>query len=148
MLVRYAARFSGSVADAEDIVQEAYVKAYQALIAGRFDGRSSLKTWLYRIATRTAIDHGRSRKRSDPLMDARAEGAFDGVASADAHVALRELSDWLGSLPSEQRSTLILQAMEGLSNREISEVLECSEGAVEQRLVRARAALRAKEQQS
>jgi RNA polymerase sigma-70 factor (ECF subfamily) len=142
--VRYAARFLGSVADAEDAVQESYVKAYDALVAGRFDGRSSLKTWLYRIVTRTAIDHRRSRAHRDKLAIAVPDGAFDGSQAADAHVALRELEELLDGLPDEQSSTLILQAMEGFTNREIGEILGCSEGAVEQRLVRGRAALRAK----
>ena len=50
----------------------------------------------------------------------------------------------LEGLPEEQRSTLLLQAMEGFTNREIGDILGCSEGAVEQRLVRARAALKTK----
>lgn len=147
-LVRYAARLLGSVADAEDVVQESYVKAHRALTGGSFDGRSSLKTWLYRIVTRTAIDHKRSRKRAERLGNSDHELAgFDGGAQAESHVALRELEDWLATLPVEQRSALVLQSLEGFTNREIAGILECSEGAVEQRLVRARAALRAKEQE-
>ena len=146
-LVRYAARLLGSVADAEDVVQESYVKAHRALTGGRFDGRASLKTWLYRIVTRTAIDHKRSRKRAERLAnsDHVLDAAFDGGAQAESHVALRELEDWLATLPVEQRSALVLQSLEGFTNREIAGILECSEGAVEQRLVRARAALRTKE---
>jgi RNA polymerase sigma-70 factor (ECF subfamily) len=142
--VRYAARLLGSVADAEDAVQESYVKAYDALVAGRFDGRSSLTTWLYRIVTRTAIDHRRHRAVREKLADAAGDRAVDGAGAADAHVALRELEELLVELPDEQRSALVLQALEGLTNREIGEVLGCSEGAVEQRLVRARVALKAK----
>jgi RNA polymerase sigma-70 factor (ECF subfamily) len=143
-LVRYAARILGSVADAEDAVQESYVKAYDSLVLDRFDGRSSLKTWLYRIVTRTAIDLRRSRARRKRLTDALPEGSIDGLAGADAHVALRELEVLFEELPEEQRSALVLRALEGFSNREIGEILECSEGAVEQRLMRARAALKAK----
>jgi RNA polymerase sigma-70 factor (ECF subfamily) len=132
------------VADAEDAVQESYLKAYDALVAGRFDGRSSLKTWLYRIVTRTAIDSRRSRAAREKLADVSLGGALDGGSAADAHVALRELEALLDDLPDEQRTTLVLQAMEGFTNREIGEILGCSEGAVEQRLVRARAALKAK----
>jgi RNA polymerase sigma-70 factor, ECF subfamily len=143
-LVRYAARILGSVADAEDAVQESYVKAYDALLAGHFEGRSSLKTWLYRIVTRTALDHRRKRARQERQAEAELPRGFDGSADADAHVALRELEDLLVDLPDEQRSALLLQAMEGFTNREIGEILGCSEGAVEQRLVRARAALREK----
>jgi RNA polymerase sigma-70 factor (ECF subfamily) len=143
-LVRYAARILGSVADAEDAVQESYVKAYDALVFGRFDGRSSLKTWLYRIVTRTAIDLRRSRARRKRLSDALPEASIDGRVGADAHVALRELEELFEGLPEEQRSALVLQAFEGFTNREIGEILECSEGAVEQRLMRARATLKAK----
>ncbi|HEY3500979.1 MAG TPA: RNA polymerase sigma factor [Polyangiaceae bacterium] len=144
-LVRYAARVTGDLAEAEDVVQESYVKAYRALAGGHFEGRSSVSTWLYRIVTRTAIDQRRSRSRREVLGDLLLDGALDGAAAADSHVALRELSDLLGELPEEQRSALVLQALEGFTNREIAEILECSEGAVEQRLVRARAALRKKE---
>jgi RNA polymerase sigma-70 factor, ECF subfamily len=119
------------------------VKAYDALAAGRFDGRSALTTWLYRIVTRTAIDLRRSRASREKLADVAAGSAFD-PGGADAHVALRELEALLDELPDEQRSTLVLQAMEGFTNREIGEILGCSEGAVEQRLIRARAALKAK----
>ena len=143
-LVRYAARILGSVADAEDAVQEGYVKAYDALVAGRFDGRSSLKTWLYRIVTRTAIDYRRSRATREKFLDVSPDPAVDGPRAADAHVALRELEALLDELPDEQRGALVLQAMEGFTNREIGEILGCSEGAVEQRLVRARATLKAK----
>ncbi len=147
-LVRYAARLLGSVADAEDVVQESYVKAYRSLAEGRFEGRASLKTWLYRIVTRTGIDHKRSRKRAERLAasDFALAAGFDGGAQAESRLALRELEEWLVTLPVEQRSALVLQSLEGFTNREIAGILECSEGAVEQRLVRARAALRAREE--
>jgi RNA polymerase sigma-70 factor (ECF subfamily) len=142
--VRYAARVVGDLAEAEDVVQESYVKAYRALAAGRFDGRAAISTWLYRIVTRTAIDHRRSRRRRETYTDVVPEGSLDGSNAADSLVALRELEGLLHELPEEQSSALVLQALEGFSNREIAEIMECSEGAVEQRLVRARAALREK----
>jgi RNA polymerase sigma-70 factor (ECF subfamily) len=70
------------------------------------------------------------------------ETAWDGTASAEARMALLELDDWLSELPAEQRLALILKSVEGLTSSEIAEVMNSSEGAVEQRLVRARAALR------
>lgn len=141
-LVRLAARVLGSVHEAEDVVQEAYVKAYRALAAGQFDARSQVETWLYRIVLNTAIDTKR-RRRLAPLRDEALEHlGFDNRAQAEARLALRELSDWLDELPEEQRTALLLKTVEGLSSAEIAEVLECSEGAVEQRLVRARATLR------
>lgn len=73
-----------------------------------------------------------------------ADPGWDGVASAEAKLALSELSEWLGELPREQQAALVLKSVEGFSSAEAAEILECSEGAVEQRLVRARATLREK----
>ena len=141
-MIRLSARMMGSLADAEDVVQEAYVKAYQALAQGRFDSRSKPETWLYRIVTNASIDALRRRARGRTSSDEAVEPEFDGVASAEARVALGEIEDWLGQLPPEQRAAITLKALEGMTSAEVAEVLDCSEGAVEQRLVRARAALR------
>jgi RNA polymerase sigma-70 factor (ECF subfamily) len=140
-LVRLAARMLGNVIDAEDVVQEAYVKAYRGLMAGEFDGRANVSTWLYRIVTNQSIDAMRSRKRRPPPTDLADESTSD-LASAEQKLALAELSDWLSELPPDQKAALVLKAVEGLTSPEIAEVLQCSEGAVEQRLVRARSALR------
>ena len=61
-LYRLAARMLGGVADAEDALQDAYVSAYRGLVDGRYDGRSKLETWLYRIVANTCIDQLRKRK--------------------------------------------------------------------------------------
>ncbi len=145
-LVRLSARMLGNVADAEDVVQDAYVKAYRALVDGQFDGRSRVATWLYRVVVNTTIDAKRKRKRTatDELVDP----GWDGAASADATVALRELADWLGQLPEEQQTALVLKVVEGMSSAEIAEIMDCSEGAVEQRLVRARTTLRQRRNES
>lgn len=140
-LVRLAARMLGNVSDAEDVVQEAYVKAHRALMTGEFDGRANVSTWLYRIVTNQSIDAMRSRKRRPQPTDTADESTSD-LASAEQKLALTELEDWMSELPDDQRAALVLKAVEGLTSPEIAEVLQCSEGAVEQRLVRARAALR------
>ena len=147
-LVRLGARIMGNQADAEDVVQEAYVKAYRALTAGEFDRRSSTSTWLYRIVVNGAIDAKRSRKRRAEASDEQIDPGWDGAARAEARIALSELDDWLEALPPDQRAALVLQSMEGLNNAEIAQIMGVSEGAVEQRLVRARAALRQKREQS
>jgi len=147
-LVRLGARIMGNQADAEDVVQEAYVKAYRALTAGEFDRRSSTNTWLYRIVVNGAIDAKRSRKRRAEASDEQVDPGWDGAARAEARIALSELDDWLEELPPDQRAALVLQSMEGLNNAEIAQIMGASEGAVEQRLVRARAALRQKREQS
>lgn len=142
--VRLGARMLGNVADAEDVVQEAYVKAYRSLVAGQFDGRSKVETWLYRIVLNATIDAKRKRGPAHLSDDALGDIGWDSRDSAEARLALRELTDWLGDLPEEQQTVLVLKAVEGLSSLEIANLLECSEGAVEQRLVRARATLRQK----
>jgi RNA polymerase sigma-70 factor, ECF subfamily len=131
----------GSVAEAEDVVQEAYVKAYRALSTGEFDGRANVSTWLYRVVTNQAIDAMRGRARRPQPTDTADESTSD-LASAEQKLSLAELSDWMSDLPPDQRAALVLKAVEGLTSPEIAEVLQCSEGAVEQRLVRARTALR------
>lgn len=147
-LVRLGARIMGNQADAEDVVQEAYVKAYRALTAGEFDRRSSTSTWLYRIVVNGAIDAKRSRKRRAEASDEQVDPGWDGAAFAEARLALSEIDDWLQALPPDQRAALVLQSMEGLNNTEIAKIMGVSEGAVEQRLVRARASLRQKREQS
>jgi len=138
----------GNQADAEDVVQEAYVKAYRSLTSGEFDRRSSTNTWLYRIVVNGAIDAKRSRKRRGEASDEQVDLGWDGAAFAEARMALSELDDWLRALPTDQRAALVLQSMEGLNNTEIAKIMGVSEGAVEQRLVRARATLRQKREQS
>lgn len=141
-LVRLGARIVGSLSEAEDVVQDSYVKAYQALTSGRFERRSSVTTWLRHIVTNTAIDSLRSRSRRPVPSDTIAEAGWDGEAGAEAHMALAELNELLGALPPDQRAAVVLQSVEGHAVSEIAAILGCSEGAVEQRLVRARATLR------
>jgi RNA polymerase sigma-70 factor (ECF subfamily) len=142
-LVRLAARLVGSVPDAEDVVQDAYVSAYRALGAGRFDGRSSVKTWLYQIVTHRAIDALRSTARR-PNVALHDELAPATGTTPELQLALMELSEWLECLPAEQRAAVVLKSVQGFSSKETADILGCSEGAVEQRLVRARATLRAR----
>ena len=124
------------------MVQQSYLKAHRSLMSERFDRRSSVYTWLYRIVVNTALDALRARNRRQTARDTSVEPAWDGVGSLEARLALRELDDWLATLPAQQRAALVLKSVEGLSSPEIASVLQCSEGAVEQKLVRARAALR------
>ncbi len=141
-LCRLAARIMGSVADGEDVVQDAYIKAYGALMQGRFDGRSHIHTWLYRIVTNTAITALRSRARQRRVTDDPATPVPGNPNSPETHLAVSEIAEWMGALPPEQRVTLVLKTLEGLTSGEIAAIMDCSEGAVEQRLVRARAKLR------
>lgn len=139
-LYRLAARLCGDLGEAEDALQEAYVDAYRALREGRWDGRSKVETWLYRIVTNAGIDALRKR-REQRGREAR-EPRYDGLVAAEARVALRELDAMLADLAPQDRAALVLTSVEGLSAKAAADALGCSEGAVEQRLVRARAALR------
>jgi RNA polymerase sigma-70 factor (ECF subfamily) len=141
-LYRLAARLTGNLADAEDALQDAYANAFRALAGGRYDGRAKIETWLYRIVTNTCVDLLR-RRRERPVETAR-EPRFDGLVRAEARVALRELDALLADLAPLDRAALVLVAVEGLPAKEAADALGCTEGALEQRLVRARATLRTK----
>ena len=141
-LYRLAAHLMGNLADGEDALQEAYVKAFKAMRAGRYDGRAKVTTWLYRIVTNSCIDA--KRKRREKPQDARHEPRFDGHVSAEGRLALRELEEMLADLPEAQRAALVLTELEGMSAREAATVLDCSESAVEQRVARARNSLKAR----
>lgn len=141
-LYRLAARLLGNLSDAEDVLQEAYANAFRALVEGRYDGRAKLETWLYRIVTNASVDH--LRKRREQLSETTHEPRFDGLVRAEARVALRELDEMLSHLQPLDRAALVLVSIEGLSAREAAEALSTTEGAIEQRLVRARSVLREK----
>lgn len=139
-LYRLAARLVGDLRDAEDALQDAYVSAFRAIREGRYDGRAKVETWLYRIVTNACIDL--LRKRKVTRDDEGHEPRFDGEVSAEARVALRELDALVAGFSPQDRAALVLVAVEGNTVKEAAEALGLTEGAVEQRLVRARAALR------
>jgi RNA polymerase sigma-70 factor (ECF subfamily) len=140
-LYRLAARMTGNLLDAEDTLQDAYVNAFKSLRDGRWDGKSKVETWLYRIVANACIDALRKRKVRNVQGEGR-EPRFDGEVKAEARIALRELDALLAGLSPEDRAALVLVAVEGRSNKEAADVLGVTEGALEQRLVRTRAALR------
>ncbi len=132
----------GNTAEAEDVVQDAWAKALLALRRGEFAGESALKTWLYRIVLNQALNARRSRDRRAEREHAWQSGPADAQSALEATVALTRLAAVLDDLPEEQAGALVLKEIHGMTAAEVAKVLECSEGAVEQRLVRARAALR------
>jgi len=138
-LHRLVARLVGE-SDADDVTQETFTKAFVALRSGRYARREKLAAWLRRIAVRTALDALRSRRRR--RLREEHVGAQTTPEVGTARVALRELDMVLAGLPAPQRTALVLKQIEGWSTKEIAKAMGCSVGAVEQRLVRARAALR------
>lgn len=143
-LFRLAARLLGDTAEAEDVLQDCYMRVYEHLDSGRFDPRAPVEAWLYRVVTNGALDALRARRRRRTLHPTTTEEqtGHDPSSSYDARLAIRELNGWLDGLPAEQRVALVLKELEGLSAAEVGRTMGCSEGAVEQRLVRARAWLR------
>ncbi|KCZ92872.1 RNA polymerase sigma factor [Hyphomonas johnsonii] len=140
-----------SHADAEDIVQNAYLKAFAAI--GTFSGQSSLSTWLTRIVLNTAFDHKRSADRRRAALsqenismieDHRA--ASRSAESPERQVARAELSRTLkeavAGLPDGYRSVFVLRDVEDMSVRETADALNMSEASVKTRLFRARRLLR------
>lgn len=143
----------GDTSDAADGCQEVFLKAFRGI--RKFRQGSSLKTWLYRIAIREALNHKRWFKRhlqKNVSIDAEPEdghasieiedlGAtpFEQLASREIQIAVQHA---LQEVPDVFRTAVILRDLEGLSYEEVAEVLECSVGTVKSRILRGRRALR------
>ncbi len=149
-LVNYAAALTGDSGGAEDVAQEAFVRAWRGL--GRFRGESSFKTWLYRIATNVARTHRERRGRQAQVVSRSLDDQAEALtaeevpaAAADAETSLvtRETIDRaLAELPEELRLALVLRDVEGLDYKEIASVTAAPIGTVESRIFRARRRLR------
>jgi RNA polymerase sigma-70 factor (ECF subfamily) len=152
-IYRLAAHLTGSSAEAEDVMQEAFVRAYQAL--DRFDGRSEPFTWIYRIAVNLSLNRLRARKTrgvvhadDDPrvaslLVETRPSLAVEPDASTDRRRTAAALVEAIDTLSDTLRTTLVLVAIDGLSHEEASAVLGCPVGTVAWRIHEARRKLRA-----
>jgi len=142
-----ALRMLGNRAEAEDVAQEAFVRAHRAL--GEFRGDAKLSTWLYAITSRLCLNRLASGERR---MARQGEDALlrlsDAGPSPDAALERRELETALGraiaELPEDRRIVVVLRDLEGLSYEEIAQVLELELGTVRSRLHRARAELKEK----
>jgi RNA polymerase sigma-70 factor (ECF subfamily) len=142
-----ALRMLGNRAEAEDVAQEAFVRAHRAL--GEFRGDAKLSTWLYAITSRLCLNRLASGERR---MARQGEDALLRLSDAgprpDAALERRELETALGraiaELPEDRRIVVVLRDIEGLSYEEIAQVLELPLGTVRSRLHRARAELKEK----
>ncbi len=141
-----ALRITGSPADAEDALQEAFVSAYRGL--AQYRGDANPRTWLYRITVNAALYRLRARPPQEYLDElsepsdatyAWAQRREDAVLAAELHEQL-ELA--LRNLPGDYRAAVILRDVEGLSAREAALVLDISEAALKSRLHRGRLLLR------
>jgi RNA polymerase sigma-70 factor (ECF subfamily) len=155
MVVNLAARLLGEVEEARDVAQEVFLQVYKRL--GAFEGRSSLKTWIYRIAVnqchnRRRFWRRRRRDRETPLDEAvlppvvpggerRAANPYDETLRLER---ARRVQAALLELRFEHRSVLVLREVEGLTCEEVAAALGVPEGTVKSRLSRAREAMRRK----
>ena len=146
-----ARHYTRSAVEVEDIVQDAFLKAYRRLSS--FQQQSSFYTWLYRIATNTILDWMKRRGRSpvqtveDPETIAP-QPSGNTLVRPDARIEQEEIAritrEVLDELPEIFRTVLVMREFEDLSYQEIADVLEISIGTVESRLFRARARFKAK----
>lgn len=148
LLFRVAYRLTGNRADAEDLVQETFLKAYRAFY--QFKEGTNAKAWLITILRHTHLDQVRKMSKEPPTeawdeMEPRhvgsqlpaeeVEAALDGSLNAEVEEALR-------SLPPQQKLAVILADLEEMSYAEIARALDCPVGTVRSRLHHGRALLR------
>ncbi len=138
-------------AEAEDVAQETFIRAYQAL--ARFDGRSEPYTWFYRITINLSLNRIRSRKTSrtthdtdDPrldgvLVDKRPETS-DPALSAQRHELYETLAKGIDQLSETLRTTLILVCIDGRSHEDVAQILGAPEGTIAWRIHEARRKLK------
>jgi len=141
-LIAYCYRLTGTLTEAEDMVQEAFLRAYKAL--DTFEGRASLRAWLYRIAHNLCLNHV---QRRPPLWRSLDEVGEQGTAP-DAEEAGQERENvrlgfvaLVQSLPPRQRAALVLRDVLGWSAEETARILETTVPAVKNALARARQTL-------
>jgi RNA polymerase sigma-70 factor (ECF subfamily) len=150
-----ALRMTRNPADAEDLVQETYLKAYRAF--GRFEQGTNLKAWLYRILTNTFINSYRAKKRRpeqtelDEVEDLylyRRLGGLEAVTAGRSaeeevldHFTDTDVKAAVEALPEQFRMAVLLADVEGFSYKEIAEILDVPIGTVMSRLHRGRKAL-------
>lgn len=149
-------RFVPDFAEAQDVTQEAFVKAYRALPG--FRGDSQFYTWMYRIAVNTAKNYLVSRGRRTPTRDIDLEDAeffadeanMKDIETPDSLLQRDQLQkvvfDAIDALPEELKRAVTLRELEGLSYEEIAEVMDCPIGTVRSRIFRAREAIEKKMQ--
>lgn len=148
LVYNVALRLSGDRERAADLTQEIFLRIYRHL--GRFEGRSSLETWIYRVAINCCRSRlSRRRPKTQSLPEAAAEvieelrdAAPNPERRAISRDTGRRLAGALSSLPAPFREAVVLRDVEGLTYKEIAEVLSVRIGTVRSRIARGRERLR------
>lgn len=150
-IIQLVNRYVKDPSEAQDVAQEAFIKAYRAL--GNFRGDSAFYTWLYRIAINTAKNYlvSRSRRSSDYQVDIQDAEALEnapqlqGMETPERLLLNQEIIDTIKTaidkLPEEMRTAIMLREFEGMSYEEIAEAMDCPVGTVRSRIFRAREAI-------
>lgn len=154
MVFRTCMGFLHNRDDAEDLTQEIFISAYQSL--GKFKGDASFSTWMYRISVNASLN--KVRKSSKNSFFQQLESVFSSEKKRDLPISdnenpediliRNEHREWvtkaLNSLPESQRTAIVLSNYDDLSQKEIAEIINTTEGAVEALLQRGKANLRKK----
>lgn len=153
-IIQLVNRYVKDPSEAQDVAQEAFIKAYRALPS--FRGDSAFYTWLYRIAINTAKNYlvSRNRRNSDYEVDIQDAEQVDNAPQLhgldtperlllnDEIVAV--IHQAIESLPEEMRTAIMLREFEGMSYEEIAQAMDCPVGTVRSRIFRAREAIDSK----
>ena len=137
-------RMTGSAADAEDLAQETFLRAYEQI--GSFNGRAKFSTWLYSIAVHACLNWRRDEARrfqayAQCAEETGAKPAGAGISPAENEMVQRTQAA-LMKLPAKQRAAIVLTIYEGLNHAEASKVLGCSETTVSWRVFAAKRKLK------
>ncbi|NOT10941.1 MAG: RNA polymerase sigma factor RpoE [Methylococcaceae bacterium] len=150
-IIQLVNRYVKDASEAQDVAQEAFIKAYRAL--GSFRGESAFYTWLYRIAINTAKNYlvSRARRSFDYQVDIQdaeqIENArqLQGLETPERLLFSQEIIETIktaiDNLPEEMRVAIMLREFEGMSYEEIAEAMDCPVGTVRSRIFRAREAI-------
>lgn len=145
-LLRLVLRLLRDQAEAEDVVQETFLKAYRAL--PRFRGEAAFYTWLYRIAlngARNAILRRRLRGAPQGVVPSQLPAPLPEIGTPESMLLSKQvmlaIDAALEALPLELRTAIVLREIEGLSYEEIAQIMECPLGTVRSRIFRAREAI-------
>ena len=153
MVYRLAMQITKNHADADDVMQETFIKVYRSIRTFRKD--AAFETWLYRIAVNEALNFVKRRERQrESTLETASEAEYEAITRYRAQIAndphvhaekaeLRHhVTEAVNNLSLKHRTVVILHEFEGLTHAEIASILNCSEGTVRSRLHYARKKLR------
>lgn len=129
-IYRYVYYRVGSTAEAEDLTEQVFLKAWEAI--GRYESRGTPFTaWLYRLAHNLVVDHYRSRRPTTPIdeVDESELDAVDVVEAVEDSLQAEEVREAIACLNAEHQQLIVLRFVEGLSHAEVARIIGKSEGA-------------------